>query len=838
MYRKPNAFVTITVAEPSVAAITPSFYPVAVAPHFFVAYKDEVVDPGKTYYEGLPLNNIAYPNLPMQTVDPDEYLLVDVGDLAVGGNDAFGDPNIERFDPDVFIVTDEGVEVDISLAEGLLVENDSFSVPGNLIYDPDTGLYVSTKGDIVDGNMGAENTVAWTKISSGNDPVLVKDETSKDWQNDYALKVTLHATPSVGDGVKSTAFTVSGGEPYTAVIRAKKDSVAGVNYDVQVYDEGADTLIEGAIVANKSNTNYETIEISFIVPNECSSITIQVVAAADTGSAIFYVGSMHIKYTGDDLLTGSILTSYRALEEKYTGSSIQRLEASSLEDLQNIFGTAGLSQANPLGYMMLQMYLHANITVRGVAVGNPANPDGSSSYTGSITDEVLSYTASKDFVNLSPDDYYALVPATENEAVWDIFKAYMTSLASEKKYKMRTVVGGGISTKTTFLQGSDGYFHGMFSSAGVGGFVNGDAITYNGTVYTIRVIDGVAYVPLPLTEDTNDITFTYKTVEYTDGAFVIKDAIGVKMALTAVSVTNFLASGYKKVKANDTLMVSGIMYKVLIVRSDILIVEYDDTAGEAAAGLNKVFSVFRYITLDGTEDGVPDKTTMAEIARDRAKSYGSEYFIICLPGWISANINNEWTDIESQYAAAQLAAEMSLPASPLTNMGAGFPVGLGFTGLREAKTHDFHSVRYFSEEQLDIIASGGNLILVNDNPNESLYARHSLTTDMSSIEYQEIMMGVARDYIATTFRRTMLPLIKRNRVAAQLNTAISLRLEAIKTTLVVTEKVAQNIIITGITQGDTPDSVNITGNIYQYYPLNNIYIDLTVVKPVAFTVSV
>ena len=836
-YRKPNAFVTITIEEPSLPAITPSFYPVMVAAHFFVAYKKEVVDPGKAYYEGLPLKEIAYPDLPKQSIDTNEYLLVDVGDLAAGGNDATGSPNTERFDPDVFIVTDSGVEVDISLAEALNVQQSNFSIPGNITYNPTTGLYKATKGDIEDGDMGLNDVTKWTPVFTTNTTVLAKDAAEKDYKNDYALKVTLDATPNIGDGVKSTAFTVVAGETYKAIVRAKKKAEGGVNYDIKIFDEGADTLIPGALVEGKSNTDYETIEIEFTVPDTCTSVTIRGLAAVATSSAVFYLGSAHLKYLGDDALEGSVIVSYRALEEKYTGQRLCRLEASSYDDLVAIFGADGISQANPLAYMMLQALLHANATVRGVAVGNPAKDDGTSSYTGKIDDEVKAFTCSKDFINQAPDNYYSCALGTSNEAIWDIFKAYMSSLTATNRNWMRTVVGGDIDKQVTFRYGTDGKFHGMFSSAGAGGFTDNDTITYNGTDYTIRIVDGKTYVPLPFGTNQTDITFTYKTVEYSDGVFTIEDAGGVYQALTSESAGSFLTAGYKKVKVNDILVLSDVKYKVTIVRADIIIVEYDDTVGEAAAGLNKTYSIYRYLTLDGSSTGVIDKATMAEMVRDRAKAYSDERFIIVLPGWVSANINNEWVDVESWYAAAQLAAEMALPVNLALGRGPGYPLGLGFTGLQESKTKDFKSVRYFTEDQLDIIASGGNSILENANLGESLNLRHSLTTDMSCIEKQEIMMGTARDYICYTFRQTMENMVKRYRVAGPLASALKMRLEGVKMTLVANEKVAQDISITNIVSGATPDKVSVSGTITQYYPLNELNIILKVIQPVPFTVS-
>lgn len=836
-YTKPDVFVNVTIEEAAIAAITPTLYPTVVAPQFFVAYKEQVTDAGKDYFEGLPLGSIAYPTLPKRSIDTGEYLLVDVGDLSAAANDAVGSPNIERFDPNVFIITDSGVEVEISLAEGLYIKNDEFDIPGNIIYDLTTGLYLATKGDIADGDMADAATAAWTKISTNNDPSLAKDETEKDYANDYALKITLDATPDVGDGVTSTGFTVVSEETYKAIVRAKKDDVTGVNFDIEVWDDDNVVQITGDVThTGKSNETYETFEISFTVPANCSTVSIQGHAATNTASGIFYLGSVHLLYTGADILTGQILVSYRALQEQYSGARLQRLEASTLAELTALFGAAGVGPANPLGYMMYNTIRHNNMTVRGIAVGNPAEDDGSSSYTGSLTSEILAYSASKDFMLNDPDGYYAITISTYNEAVWDEFKTYVNSLTSSGKHWARLIVGAEIDTLSTFRTGTDGLLYGKFTSAVVGGFTDQDVITYSGNDYTLRVVDGISYAALPLGTDTGTIDFDYDGSPYTDGVFVIDDGAGVKLALTSIAGGNFTTAGYKKVNVNDTVQIVTGLYTVLIVRPDIIIMEFESGA-ENAGGSNKAYSVYRYLTADGTSAGIPDKTAMAELARDRAKSYADEQIFLTIPGWLSDTINGQVTDVEVWYLNAQLAGELCRPTSIPQSQGPGFPVGLGFTGLREGKTNTFHSVRYFNETQLDIIGSGGVSIVENANPDGVLYLRHSLSTDISVIEKQEVMMCTARDYVAYTCKQTMQSLVKRMRVGPPLGQALKMRIEAVKKTLITTEQVIRDLQVTNIIAGDTPDSVTMHGTMTQFYPLNRLDMNIKVVAPIPFVVS-
>lgn len=837
-YTKPDVFVNVTIEEAAVTPITPTLFPTMVAPHFFVAYKEQVVDAGKDYFSGLPLDSIAYPLLPKQSIETDDDLKVDVGDLSAAANDAEGLPNTERFDPDVYIVTDDGVEVDISLAEGLFVKDDGFDIPGNITYNSTTGAYETTKGDIVDGDMAAAATTAWTAVSTTNDPVIAKDVGEKDYVNDYALKVTLDGTPSVGDGVKSTSFTVITGESYKAIIRAKTDGVDNVNFDLEVWDDNNTAQITGDVtVTGKSNTDYETFEIVFTAPANCTLVSIQGHAAAASASKIFYLGSAHLQYLGADALSGEILVSYRALEEKYSGARINRLEASTLEELIALFGTNGIGPSNPLGYMMYNSIRHGNITTRGIAVGNPAEGDGTTSYSGSLTSETLAYATASDYMSQDPDAYYAITISTYNEAVWDAFLAYINGITGTNKHWGRLIVGSEINTQSTFLTGTDGSLYGVFSSATVGGFTDQDVITYLGNDYILRVVDGITYAPLPLSANTDPVTFTYDSAEETDGIFIIDDAPGVKLALTSALASSFVAAGYKKVNVGDTVLIGTGLYDVLIVRSDIIVMEF--TSGdENGGGYNKSYSVYRYLTADGASDGLPSKTLMAEMARDRGKAYADERIIITMPGWLSDSVNSQTVDLEVWYLNAQLAAEMCLPNNVPLEQGPGFPVGLGFTGLRDSKINTFHSIRYFTEAQLDIIGSGGISIVENANVDEVLYLRHSLSTDVTSIETQEIMMGTARDYVAYSFKQTMQDLVKRMRIAVPLGTALKMRLEGLKTTLVVREKVVSDITITNIAAGATADSVIVSGTMIQFYPLNRLDIDLKVIQPIPFTVSI
>lgn len=841
-YQKPDVFVNVTIAEPSVAAITPTLNPTMVAVHFFVAFKEEVVQAGKSTYEGLQLDDVDYPALPKQSITTASDLLVDIGELTAAANDAQGVPQTERFDPNIYVTNSSGVEVEISLAEGVFVKKDGFDLPGNMTYDAVTGTWLTTKGNIVDHDMEVVGVADWTTIETTNAPGLLKEVAEPDFKNTQSLEVTLDAVPAVGDGVKSTAFTVIPLETFKAIIRSKTDSGDSVDFELQVWDEVADGLILG--VTGKSNTTFDTEEISFVVPANCTSITIRALCEAATANAIFYLGNVDLQYTGADALSGQVSISYRALEEKFSGQRLRALSAASTTDLTNFFGTAGLGPSNPLGFLMYNAFIHSNMVIKGIAVGNPKDPGGASTYTGDLTDEVLSFSATHTFMDESPQDYYAIAYGTFTQAVREAGLAWVTNL---KGTESRLIVGVDLSDTNEFLAGVDGTLMGEFSSATHGPFTDGDQITYLGNNFDVVVRDGKAYVALPLSNDTSSIVFDEPVggSNFTDGVFTIDDAAGVTQAFQSVTGGNFTTNGYRQVKVNDTLEIpksgnTGI-YKVLTVYSDAIIVEF--TSGtEQVPGLNKGYKFYRFMTLDGTSTGIADRVQQAEVARDRAISYSDSRLIMVVPGWVAATINGVLTDVESWYPAAQLATEMCQPLDLTATppRGPGFTLGHGFTGFQESLTHVFKSSRYFTDSpggELDIMAGGGNAILINDNPGEALRLRHSLTTDMSSIETQEIMMGVARDYSAKTFRSTLRTIIKKIRISTETSSAIMIRVNAVKALLVGAEQVMREIEFTELKSGATPDSAILNGTWVQHYPLNRLDTNFDVIQPTAFEIS-
>jgi len=99
-------------------------------------------------------------------------------------------------------------------------------------------------------------------------------------------------------------------------------------------------------------------------------------------------------------------------------------------------------------------------------------------------------------------------------------------------------------------------------------------------------------------------------------------------------------------------------------------------------------------------------------------------------------------------------------ACALAGMGAGFPVQQGFTNLTVAGIETLkNSNYYFGSDDLDTMAAAGTCIFVQDNQSAPPYCRHELTTDMTVLEYREILKVKNWDYLSYFYKDLVDPFI-------------------------------------------------------------------------------
>jgi hypothetical protein len=139
---------------------------------------------------------------------------------------------------------------------------------------------------------------------------------------------------------------------------------------------------------------------------------------------------------------------------------------------------------------------------------------------------------------------------------------------------------------------------------------------------------------------------------------------------------------------------------------------------------------------------LPDKDNMAVTYQAMAQGYSNRRFWNVVPDQVAAVIGGVEQVLEGFYLTAGIAGMIAQqpPQQSFTN----FPM-TGYT--RVLGSNDF-----FTEKQLNIIAAGGNYIVVQDAANTPLIARMALTTDMTSLETRTDSITKIVDFTAKFMR--------------------------------------------------------------------------------------
>jgi len=219
------------------------------------------------------------------------------------------------------------------------------------------------------------------------------------------------------------------------------------------------------------------------------------------------------------------------------------------------------------------------------------------------------------------------------------------------------------------------------------------------------------------------------------------------------------------------------------------------------------------------------KLEQAIYLRDYANSIKNRRGVIVWPDEIDityantfrGNGENITEKVPGYYQCAAIAGMVTEqnPQQPFTN--------LGVNGIAEL----YHSNKYFRPSMLDIIASGGVLILAQDNPESVPFIRHQLTTDMTTVESRELSIVKDVDYIAKYFRSNLRPFIGRFNITKEYLNEVRTVAQSILRDLLKSGQTMPGTTIQRLIQDpDRPDSVILDVKINVPYPANYIRITL------------
>jgi hypothetical protein len=141
--------------------------------------------------------------------------------------------------------------------------------------------------------------------------------------------------------------------------------------------------------------------------------------------------------------------------------------------------------------------------------------------------------------------------------------------------------------------------------------------------------------------------------------------------------------------------------------------------------------------------GKPDKAGIALTLQQYAQTFSNRRFWHLFPDKCAATIGGVEQLLEGYYMCAGYAGLIAgqPPQQSFTN----FPL-TGYT--RVLGSNDT-----YSEKQLNVMAAGGNWIVVQDTQNSPLVARMALTTDMTSVETRTDSITKVVDFTAKIMRR-------------------------------------------------------------------------------------
>ena len=135
------------------------------------------------------------------------------------------------------------------------------------------------------------------------------------------------------------------------------------------------------------------------------------------------------------------------------------------------------------------------------------------------------------------------------------------------------------------------------------------------------------------------------------------------------------------------------------------------------------------------------KTQQAAIVAANSTTFGDSRVVHVQPDLVGVNVSGTVKYLPGYYLCAANAG-----------LFAGLPAQKGLTNIGVAGVSDLkHSNFYFTRAQLDTMAAAGTFLVVQQAQGTIPYVRHSLTTDMTVLQYREVQQVKVIDFISYYF---------------------------------------------------------------------------------------
>lgn len=431
------------------------------------------------------------------------------------------------------------------------------------------------------------------------------------------------------------------------------------------------------------------------------------------------------------IMSGNFHVAYKALrQDKY--STI--ITINSTAELESELGEA--TEDNPLALGV--KIASDNTTTSVMAVSLKKEDDGN-----------LGWARALELVE-NQRNAYALVPLTQETSVLAAFKAHVEQMSTPENASWRVAIvntavpttkdilvanaAAPVTTGTTELVSTTLYLkdiaHQNGSAQDTGEFI-GSGVT-PGDVVVVTAVTGAT-----INEETANVATA------TAGEFYKN--IGTSTITVGTNNVSVLVGGFARGTTGgaaqasvdpETLKSSWVVDEV--TNSNYL--KLDEFDGMTSlGGLGITYYIYRDLT----------RTEQASAVASASGVFASNRVWHIFPDTVGVNVGGQVKYLPGYYLAAGHGG-----------MTAGFPAQQGFTNISVAGIEDLRNSNfYFRKEELNLMAEMGTCIYVQESQGGLPYCRHSITTDMSVLEYREQVKVKNWDFLSFYYYDKMKPFI-------------------------------------------------------------------------------
>lgn len=209
----------------------------------------------------------------------------------------------------------------------------------------------------------------------------------------------------------------------------------------------------------------------------------------------------------------------------------------------------------------------------------------------------------------------------------------------------------------------------------------------------------------------------------------------------------------------------------------------------------------------------PDKNKIAQTVNQYAQTFKNKRVSYIFSDTVIAPLDGLSKEIPGYYACAAYAGVNAYqrPQQPISN----FLIN-GFTGVVGTKG-------YFTEEQMNVIAGGGVMILVNEKSGLPIFARHQLTTDVTTVETQEDSIRRSLDTTSLLFRARLKQFLGNRNITPDLLSEVGTLIDSIKAFLIDSVGCLKDLKVVSLKENPLrKDGIIIELSVTVFYPLNQI----------------